>query len=219
MDGIQNENEIVRVENAVKMYGEYQVLKDVSCALERGKIHGLVGRNGSGKTVLMKSICGFTPLTSGCVLVDGLQIGKDIDVPRNTGIIIEAPGFLPNYSAVNNLKLLAAISGHASAERIHSVLETVGLDPLSRKHVGKFSLGMRQRLGIAQAIMEKPELLILDEPFNGLDERGVREMRDVFLRMRDEGATLLVASHNPIDISELCDAVYEMDDGILAKVR
>ncbi|MBD5560125.1 MAG: ATP-binding cassette domain-containing protein [Clostridia bacterium] len=210
---------VVQVESAVKEYGEYTVLSDVSCELERGKIHGLIGRNGSGKTVLMKCICGFVPLTSGRILVNGQEIGRDVDVPPSVGIIIESPGFLPNYSAADNLRFLADISGGLKKSEIYGVLDRVGLDPISRKHVGKFSMGMRQRLGIAQAIMEDPGLLILDEPFNGLDERGAQEMRSLFISLREAGKTLLIASHNPIDIEELCDTVHEMNAGVLRLVR
>jgi len=136
----------------------------------------LAGRNGCGKTVLFKCICGFVPLTSGEIFVNNQKIGQDIDVPANVGIIIESPGFLPNYSGYNNLKLLASIKHKINKETIRNAISRVGLDPDSIKHVGKYSMGMRQRLGIAQAIMEDPEILILDEPMNGLDKHGVEEI-------------------------------------------
>jgi ABC-2 type transport system ATP-binding protein len=210
--------DIVTIVNATKKYGEHVVLDDVSLSFEQGLIHGITGRNGCGKTVLLKAICGFVPLSSGSVTVGGKRIGKDTDVPKDVGIIIEAPGFLPLYSALGNLRLLANIRGKATKEQQAGALERVGLDPQSRQHVGKFSLGMRQRLGIAQAIMEDPALLILDEPFNGLDIAGVEDMRQLLLELREHGKTILMASHSREDLVLLCDTVCQMDRGrIVAK--
>ena len=163
----------IEIQNLTKSYGEQVVLKDVSVSFEKGNIHGLVGRNGSGKTVLMKCICGLTYQDQGEIHFPGCT-GK---TRPSMGIIIEEPGFLPRYSGFQNLWLLAQIRRTISKEQVSAVMELVGLDPKSRKHVGKYSMGMRQRLGIAQAIMEEPELLLLDEPFNGLDQSGVEEMR------------------------------------------
>jgi ABC-2 type transport system ATP-binding protein len=205
--------DIVQVERATKTYGEHPVLNDVSLSLAEGLIHGIVGRNGSGKTILLKAICGFVPLSAGRIIVRGLQIGKDIDAPADVGIIIEAPGFLPNYSAYHNLRFLAKIQNRIGRQEIEEAIAAVGLDPTSKKHVGKYSLGMRQRLGIAQAIMENPSLLVLDEPFNGLDISGVEEMRTLLLGLREQGKTILLASHSPEDIGLLCDTVHKMDDG------
>ena len=187
----------------------------MSLEFERGKIYGIVGRNGSGKTVLFKCICGFTPLTSGKIFVNGKVVGKDINIPKNIGVIIETPGFLPNYSGYKNLRFLASINNKISKDDICNTLSAVGLDPKSKKHVGKYSLGMRQRLGIAQAIMENPDILILDEPMNGLDNDGVKDIRNLLLKIKGEGKTILLASHNREDISVLCDEVYEMDKGVL----
>ncbi len=203
----------IKVEKATKRYKENVVLNNVNITFEKGKIHGLVGRNGSGKTILLKAICGFIPLSSGQIIVNGAKIGKDVDVPQDVGIIIEAPGFLPNYSAFGNLRLLAAIKRIISSDRIKEVLQLVGLEPDNKKHVGKFSLGMRQRLGIAQAIMEDPSLLILDEPFNGLDISGVEDIRKVFLNLKEQGKTIVMASHSKEDIELLCDTVHRMDNG------
>ena len=206
---------MIQVKHAVKEFKETTALRDVSVQFEKGKIYGLVGRNGSGKTVLLKSICGFLPLTSGTIKVEGKVIGKDIEVPENIGIIIEEPGFLPQYSAKKNLKLLALLRNQISDAEIEDTLEKVGLDPKSKKKVGKFSMGMRQRLGIAQAIMENPRILILDEPTNGLDEVGVKEIRKLLLDLKNEERTIIIASHNAEDISTLCDQVYEMDGGVI----
>ena len=167
--------------------------------------------NGSGKTVLLKLICGFMKPDSGTVTVNGKVIGKDADFPENTGIIIEAPGFLPNYSGMKNLEYLASIRGKIGKEQIESAMKTVGLDPSSKLRVGKYSLGMKPRLGIAQAIMEDQQLLILDEPMNALDKDAVEEMRKLFLSFKASGKTMLIVSHNEGDISTLCDEVYEFD--------
>ena len=196
-----------------------EILKDISVHFERGKIHGLIGRNGSGKTMLMKCICGFVKPTSGEILVDGKRIGKDCDFPKNTGIIIESPGFIPYYSGYKNLKLLADLRGKISREDIRKTMEQVGLEPNLKRHVRKYSLGMRQRLGLAQAIMENPDLLILDEPMNGLDKDGVADMRQYLLDLKEQGKTILIASHSAEDIEVLCDTVYEMDKGKMEKIR
>lgn len=205
----------IEVQNVVKRFRDQVVLKNVSISFEKGKIHGIVGRNGSGKTVLFKCICGLMHPEEGVILVNGERVGRDVDMPEDIGAIIEAPGFLPNYSGYKNLRFLANIRRKIGKEEILSVLKTVGLDPESRKHVGKYSLGMRQRLGIAQAIMEDPEILILDEPMNGLDNAGVQDIRALLLELKAQGKTILLASHNHEDIAALCDTVHEMDGGVL----
>lgn len=207
--------DIIRITNVSKHFKEGTALKDVTVAFEEGKIHGIIGRNGSGKTVLFKCICGFIPPSDGEIVVDGKKIGKDTDIPDNVGIIIEAPSFLPNYSGYRNLCLLASIHHKITRDAIRAAITKVGLNPDSKKHVKKYSMGMRQRLGIAQAIMENPKILIFDEPMNGLDHGGVKEIRDILKGLRDEGKTILLASHNSEDIKELCDTVCEMDAGVL----
>ena len=205
----------IEVQNVVKRFRDQVVLKNVSISFEKGKIHGIVGRNGSGKTVLFKCICGLMHPEEGVILVNGKRVGRDVDMPEDIGAIIEAPGFLPNYSGYKNLRFLANIRRKIGKEEILNVLKTVGLDPESRKHVGKYSLGMRQRLGIAQAIMENPSILILDEPMNGLDKNGVEEIRKLLLSMKDERKIIVIASHNAEDIRVLCDEVHEMERGEL----
>ena len=205
----------IEVQNVVKRFRDQVVLKNVSISFEKGQIHGIVGRNGSGKTVLFKCICGLMHPEEGVILVNGKRVGRDVDMPEDIGAIIEAPGFLPNYSGYKNLRFLANIRRKIGKEEILNVLKTVGLDPESRKHVGKYSLGMRQRLGIAQAIMEDPEILILDEPMNGLDNAGVQDIRALLLKLKEQGKTILLASHNHEDIAALCDTVHEMDGGVL----
>lgn len=210
---------VIEVCGVNKYFGEEHVLKDVSHTFEKGKIHGIVGNNGSGKTVLMKCICGFLKPDSGVIYVNHKQVGKETDFPENIGIIIETPGFLPHLSGTQNLKILASLQKKANALTIRTVLEQVGLDPDMKKPVGKYSLGMRQRLGFAQALMEDPSLLILDEPLNGLDKHGVVHIRNVIKGLRAEGKTVILASHNQVDIDELCDTVCEMDAGVLTVVR
>lgn len=209
----------IEVLNVSKSFGEEKVLKNVSHSFEKGKIHGIVGNNGSGKTVLMKCICGFLKPDSGSIFVNHKQVGRDTDFPEDIGIIIETPGFLPHLSGTQNLKILASLQKKANNHTIRAVLEQVGLDPDMKKPVGKYSLGMRQRLGLAQALMEDPGLLILDEPLNGLDKQGAAHIRSLIQTLKAQGKTVILASHNQIDIDELCDTVCEMDAGILTVVR
>ena len=206
-------NSMIQVENLTKTYGKETVLSDVTIRFAPGKIHGIIGRNGSGKTMLFKTICGFVKPTSGKVLVRGKQVGKDVDFPKDLGLIIETPGFLPYFSGFKNLQLLASLRGIIKDDDVRAAMERVGLDPKMKKSVRKYSLGMNQRLGIAQAIMENPDLLVLDEPMNGLDNQGVQDMRELFLKLKSEGKTILLASHNREDIAALCDTVTEMDRG------
>ena len=206
---------VIKLDHVSKKFSEEQVLKDVCFEFQEGKIYGIVGNNGSGKTVLMKCICGFLNPSSGKILVNYKEIGKDVDFPEDIGVIIETPGFLPNLTGMKNLEILASLQHKIGKERIQEVLQTVGLDPKLKKTVSKYSLGMRQRLGIAQAVMEDPSILILDEPFNGLDKHGVEEIRELLLDLKAAGKTILLASHNEEDIRILCDHVYEMDGGIL----
>ncbi len=209
----------VEIKDVTKQFKNKIVIDKVSLELPSAQIHGLIGRNGSGKTVLMKMIIGFMNPDSGIIRVFGDAIGKDTDFAKNTGVIIETPGFLPFESGFSNLKYLASIRGIISDEEIKRAISSVGLNPNDRKHVGKYSLGMRQRLGLAQAIMENPDLLILDEPMNGLDKDGVSDMRKYLLGLKSQGKTIIIASHSAEDIDVLCDTVYEMDKGKLQKLR
>ncbi len=205
------------VDDVTKMFGKETAVDHLSLSIEQGEIHGLIGRNGSGKTVLMKMICGFLQPTQGTVTVGGKQIGRECDFPPETGVIIEAPGFCTSMSGYENLKALAGIRGWVGRTEIRKVMRKVNLDPDSRKRVSGYSMGMRQRLGIAQAIMEEPKLLILDEPFNGLDRKGAAEIRDLLLELREQGTTIVVSSHYYEDIEYLCDAVTELDHGRIVK--
>lgn len=210
---------MIEINNICKDFGKELVLDHISAVFEEKKITGIIGRNGSGKTVLLRILCGLMYPTEGTVKIRGKQVGKDIDFPENVGFIIETPGFLPYYSGMTNLRDLAAIRHKVGKKEIAQAMEIVGLNPNSRKHVGKYSLGMRQRLGIAQAFMEGQDILILDEPLNGLDKQGIEDIRQLFLAFKEQGKTMVIASHSREDIEILCDDVYEMESGVLTKIK
>ena len=205
--------ETIKIENASKKIKDTVIYENIDMVCESGSIVGLIGKNGAGKTMLLKSICGLTDYTGGEISVLGKKIGKDVEIPDSIGVIIEVPGFLPNLSGYKNLKYLADIKGKIGKDRIFEVIRQVGLDPESKKHVGKYSLGMKQRLGIAQALMEDPEILLLDEPMNGLDNKGVADVKEILKDLRKKNKTIILASHHMEDIDELCDKVVVMDSG------
>lgn len=196
----------------------HTILDHVTVEFASGRIHGLIGRNGSGKTMLMKCITGFVRPTSGTILIDGKSYVGSNQFPPNMGVIIETPGFIPYLTGLRNLTILADLRKKVDLDQVRKAMELVGLDPDLKRKVKKYSLGMRQRLGIAQAIMEDPALLILDEPFNGLDKDGVIEMRDYLLRLRNQGKTILIASHSAEDVAVLCDTVHEMEHGKIQEI-
>ena len=206
-------NHTIEVKNVYKSFKNIEVLHDVSLQADKGSICGIIGRNGSGKTVLFKCICGFLQTDRGEIQIEGKAVGKDKSTLSNLGIIIESPGFLRHYSGYKNLEFLMGLNGKADREKINAVLDLVGLAEQKNKKVGKYSMGMRQRLGIAQAIMEEQNILILDEPMNGLDNQGVEDIRKLLLKLKEKGTAILLASHNQEDIRQLCDFVYEMDSG------
>ncbi|MBU5355190.1 ABC transporter ATP-binding protein [Paenibacillus silvae] len=208
---------VASIQNLSKVIKGHTILNDVSLELMSGKIYGIVGRNGSGKSMLFKSIAGLIKPTSGTIEVFGDKItsGK---FPKDTAILLDKGGFLPHYSGFKNLQLLASINNLIEDANIKKTLQIVGLDPEDKRTVKKYSLGMTQRLGIAQAIMENPQLLILDEPMNGLDEEGVQEMYNLILRLKTKGVTILLSSHNSEDIDRLCDIVYKMDKGSVTQM-
>ena len=216
---MENDKQIVCIEQLSLTIGKETLLKNINLSFEQGKIYGIIGRNGSGKTLLFKCVCGYIKPTTGRIIVNGKEIGKEIDFPDNTGMIIETPGFIASDSGFTNLKHLADIRKRIDNNRIRESMESVGLDPDNKKAVKKYSLGMRQRLGLAQAIMENPILLVLDEPMNGLDNEGVEDMRIYLLQWKAEGKTILLASHNKEDIQLLCDTVYEMNKGELYQMN
>lgn len=213
-------NDYIQLTNISKTFGKQTVLQPLTMGFEEGMIHGIIGRNGSGKTVLMKMILGILQPTTGTVIVGDKRIGKDVDFPESAGAIIETIEtieFIPYMSAYQNLADIAAMRGNLSKTQIKEVLEMVGLGNVGRKHVSKFSMGMRQRLAIAQAVMESPKLLILDEPMNGMDEKGVEEMRRLILARKAAGTTIILSSHNIEDIRILCDQVYRIDAGVVMR--
>lgn len=208
---------LIEIKNYTKIIKDQTVLNDINLHMEAGHIYGFVGRNGSGKTMLFKAICGFIKPTMGFVKVAGKQIGLDIDIPESTGIMIDSPGFINEYSAFKNLKILTEINNEFNRDKITNVLSQVGLDPKSNKKVRSFSLGMKQRLCFAQAIMDEPNILILDEPMNSLDKEGIIMMRKQIKQMKYKGCLVLLCSHIEDDINELCDYKYTLDCGKIVK--
>lgn len=208
---------IIEIKNVTLTIKNKKILDNISLNIEKGTIHALVGENGSGKTMLMKSICGFVHPQKGSIVVQEKKIGSDVDFPENIGLIIETPGFIPYFSGYKNLEYLASIKGKISKKEIMEALDTVGLTEAADKHAGKYSLGMRQRLGIAQAIMEDPDILVLDEPMNGLDLKGVDFVRELLLKLKQKGKTILITSHNTQDIEILCDNITYMENGKIVK--
>ena len=210
-------SDYIQLTNISKTFGKQTVLQPLTMGFEEGMIHGIIGRNGSGKTVLMKMILGILQPTTGTVIVGDKRIGKDVDFPESAGAIIETIEFIPYMSAYQNLADIAAMRGNLSKTQIKEVLEMVGLGNVGRKHVSNFSMGMRQRLATAQAVMESPKILILDEPMNGMDEKGVEEMRRLILARKAAGTTIILSSHNIEDIRILCDQVYRIDAGVVMR--
>lgn len=230
---------MILIHNLSKVYGQNTVLKNISMRFDEGKIYGLIGSNGCGKTTLMRCICGFSQPTSGYIVVNGCLIGgrsalrrnpelakadagvisRVSDFAPNTGVIIETPGFLPHETGLQNLMLLAAMSGRADRLRTRRAMIELGLDPDEKKPVWKYSLGQRQRLGFAQAFMEDPDVLILDEPFNAMDKASMEEVHDLLQRFKAQDKTVLLASHSAEDIARACDVIFKMEDGELHLVK
>ena len=209
---------VVKVTNVTKDIKGTKVLDNINLNVEKGKAYGIVGRNGSGKSMLFKAICGLINITEGEIVVFNKTI-KNGSFPDDFGMIIEHPGFLPQYSGFKNLKILASIKNKISDDKIKQTISLVGLDPENKLPVKKYSLGMKQRLGIAQALMEEPKLLVLDEPMNGLDSKGVEEIREMLLKLKSESVTILLTSHMKEDIDEICDHVYNMENGVLSQIK
>ncbi len=203
----------IDIKDYTKTIRKKTILENINLSFESGRIYGLHGRNGSGKTMLLRAICGLILPTEGSVSIDGKIIGKDIEFPNSVGIIIESMSMLPEYSGYDNLKMLAKIKKIATDNDIRTAMNAVGLDPENKKRVGTYSLGMKQKLNIAQAIMEKPELYLLDEPTNALDEGTVNDIRDLLLQLKKDGALIIIASHNKEDLSVLCDEVIKINEG------
>lgn len=211
--------ETIKIINGKKSFKSHNILNNVNLSLSSGKIYGIVGYNGSGKTVLLKCICGFLALDEGEIYILGKRLKKDMDMIPDAGVIIEEPAFLKEYSGRKNLEFLYSIRHKPNPQVISEVLQKVGLDKTAKKKVKYYSLGMKQRLAIAQAIMENPSLLLLDEPMNGLDRTGISEIRELLLQLKKQEKTIVLVSHNQEDIRILCDEIYEIEEGRLVRQK
>lgn len=205
----------IQLTDVVKDIKGKRIIDHVSLEMESGKVVGLKGVNGSGKTMLMRLICGLIVPTSGSITINGKRLGKDITFPESVGILIENPAFLDAYSGFENLKLLASIKNRIGAEKIREVIALVGLDPNDKKKYRKYSLGMKQRLGIAAAVMEEPDIVVLDEPTNALDSDGVEMFKKVLQREKERGALVIISCHDLRTLQELSDEIYLMESGAL----
>lgn len=203
----------IQVKNATKYIRGSLILQNVDLELEGGKVYGLQGPNGGGKTMLMRLICGLIRPTEGQVIIDGKQLGKDMDFPLSLGLLIENPAFLPGYTGLQNLELLARLQGKVQTEQIRQTIADVGLEPNDKRKYRKYSLGMKQRLGIAAAIMERPELIVLDEPTNALDEKGVARIMELIRRERDRGALIIMACHDAGVLENASDEIFTVVEG------
>lgn len=203
----------IKIEDLSKSIKGALILDKVSITLTSGKIYGLRGKNGSGKTMLMRAMAGLLIPDSGSVIINGKTLHKDISFPESIGILIENPSFLPQYTGFKNLKLLAGLTGGISDEEIKTALDRVGLDPEDKRTYRKYSLGMKQKLGIANAIMGEPDIIILDEPINALDEESVKKIKKVLLEIRDKDKLIIIACHDREELEYLSDIIYEIKDG------
>lgn len=213
-------NEMIQISGLNLSLKSLEIFKNLSLTCQKGKIIGIIGANGAGKSVLFKVIAGLYQPNSGQVIVDGVDITRERRVPAELGALIEEPGFIPQYTGFRNLQYLASIRGKISTDDIENALKTVGLEQAKNVKVSRYSLGMKKKLGIAQAIMEKPNLLLLDEPMNALDAESIQMMRNLFKNLSEEnGTTILLASHNQEDIDILCDQVYKIENGQCYHIR
>lgn len=203
----------IRIKNLTKSIKDQMILKDINLEMESGKIYGIKGKNGSGKTMLMKAICGLIRPTSGTVEIDGEILGGKRSFPESVGALIEHPGFIPNYSGYDNLMYLACIRKRIGGERVRETMRLVGLDPDNRKSFKKYSLGMKQKLGIAAAIMENPDLIILDEPTNALDDESVVILEDILKNLKKTGKLVILSCHDTEELLKLSDIVFTMKEG------
>lgn len=210
---------MIEITKLTKKFKKAVVLDDITISFEPGKIYGLRGKNGSGKTMLMRAICGLILPTSGEIRINGEVLHKDIAFPRSVGALIENPSFLPDLSGYKNLIMLNKLSKIASEEEIVKVLEDVALDPKDKKPYKKYSLGMKQKLGVAYAILGAPDIIILDEPINALDEDTVVKIKKLLIDLRDLGKTIIVACHDREELEYLSDIIYEIKDGRIVGIK
>lgn len=204
---------MVRLEDYCKSFKSAEVLKNINLTLESGKVIGLKGKNGSGKTMLMRAISGLILPTSGKVYINDKELGRHISFPPSIGILIENPSFISNYTGFKNLKILASIQNRISDDEIRDAIRKVGLDPDDKRTFKKYSLGMKQRLGIAAAIMERPDIVILDEPINALDEAGAGLIKGLLDELKANGSLIIIACHDTEELNYLSDEIYEIYDG------
>lgn len=208
---------MIELKDVNKTIKQQVILDHVSLRIPKGGIYGFVGRNGSGKSMLFKAICGFISVDSGSIIVDHKRIGEEIDFPMNMGVIIEKPALIPYMTGMDNLRYLASIQKKITQDRISATMQLVGLDPLSKKKVRAYSLGMKQRLAIAQAMMEEPDILILDEPMNALDQQAASLVKDLLKQEKDRNCTILICSHIAGDLEELSDQLYRIENGAVTR--
>ena len=204
---------VVRLEDYCKSFKSAEVLKNINLTLESGKVIGLKGKNGSGKTMLMRAISGLILPTSGKVYINDKELGRQISFPLSIGILIENPSFISNYTGFKNLKILASIQNRISDDEVRDAIRKVGLDPDDKRTFKKYSLGMKQRLGIAAAIMERPDIVILDEPINALDEAGAGLIKGLLDELKANGSLIIIACHDTEELNYLSDEIYEIYDG------
>lgn len=208
-------NDTIEAVNASKQFKEKPVFQNINLQMKSGESYGFVGYNGCGKSIFLKSVCGFSRLSAGKIIQNGKEIGKDIDFIENAGVVIETPGFIEHLSGMENLLLIAQIQKRIDTPEIEETLQQLGLYEDRNKPVKKYSLGMKQKLRIAQAIMEHPRILILDEPTNGLDKKSVALLREYLINFVKNGGLLLLTSHNKEDVEMCCNTIYEFDSGTL----
>lgn len=203
----------LEIKDISKKIGEDYVLREINLSMDKGRIYGLQGKNGCGKSMLMRVICGLVLPTEGKVIIDGEELGKDISFPRSIGVLIEKPGFLDSYSGYQNLKMLASIQGRIKEEGILKAIQRVGLEDVMHKKYKKYSLGMKQKLGIAAAILERPDIVILDEPANALDEKSEEKLWEIVREEKERGALVIVSCHTSEILETVTDQIFRMDGG------
>lgn len=206
----------IKIENVSKKIKSNMILKNIDMELTSGHIYGFRGKNGCGKTMLMRCICGLIIPTEGKIIINGKELHKDIKIPESIGALIENPAFLPQYTGFKNLKMLASLKGKISDKEVKLAIKRAGLDPDDKRTYKKYSLGMKQKLGIANAIMGEPDIIVLDEPINALDEISVENVKKVFLELKEKGKLIIAACHDREELEYLCDIIYELKDGEIA---
>ena len=203
----------IKITDVNKTIKKAPILRDINLEFTGGKVYGLRGKNGSGKTMLMRAICGLITPDSGIIDINGKILGKDISFPESIGVLIENPAFIGNYTGFKNLKVLASIQNRIGDEQIRKALEDIGLDPDDKRTYRKYSLGMKQKLGIAAAVMENPDIIILDEPINALDDVSVEKVHDILEEQKKRGAVIIIACHDKEELDQLSDGIIEISDG------